>query len=80
MSDHPCFDTIRERWEAPFEKPISFNRKTGELTTDTWVIKVFNWTKSGNVSKRDSGYLQISYCPMCGKDLSNVEVKEKNDG
>ena len=71
MSDeHTCFTTLSEQWDGPIEKPVSWDRETGELSTK-WMMKVFNYTKAGNVSKSGGGWLVLSYCPVCGKELNN---------
>ena len=71
MSDHPCFEAIAEKWDGPFEKPISWNRKTGAMTAHTWMIKMYKLTSAGNISRNGGGYLHIEYCPLCGEKVTD---------
>ena len=67
---HECIEVITERWDGPFERPITFNRETNELLSEKWAIKVYKLTKSGNISKSGGGYLFMDYCPLCGEKLT----------
>lgn len=67
--DHVCFKTITEKLDGdnPFERPITWNKETGDLTASEWTIKVYKMTKAGNISKKGPIYLFIKYCPFCGE-------------
>ena len=68
-SVHECIKAIAERWDGPFEKPITFDRETGALMAERWAIKVYKKTKAGNISRNGGGYLFVDYCPLCGEKL-----------
>ena len=73
--DHACFREMAKRWDGPIEKPISFDRKTGNMSA-TWMMKLFKYTKSGGISKTGGGWLTINFCPVCGKDFrDSAEVE-----
>ena len=72
--EHECFVELSKKWSGPIEQPISFNRETGALSTDTWMLKVFNYTSTGNVSKRGGGWLRLAFCPICGERLTEVQT------
>ncbi len=69
-NEHECIRAMTERWDGPFEKPIVFDRETGELKVARWAIKVYKLTKGGNISKNGGGYLYVEYCPLCGEKLT----------
>ena len=68
-SEHICLVEMAKKWDGPFEKPISWNRETGELKVDVWQVKVYKLTKAGNIAKKGGGYLRLNYCPICGEKL-----------
>ena len=70
MNNHTCFDQVAKRWDGPIEKPVSWDRETGEMYAK-WMIKVFKYTKSGNISRSGGGWLNINYCPICGEKLND---------
>jgi len=69
-NNHVCFVELKKKWDGPIEKPVGFNRKTGELISD-WRLRMFKYTKSGNISKSGGGWLIINYCPICGEGLAD---------
>ncbi len=75
--EHGCIETLSKHFDGPFELPIIFNRETGELSVNYWMLKLYKLTKGGNISKVGGGYIPISFCPMCGDRLI---PEEKEDG
>ena len=75
-----CLQQVSERWPEPFNKPIMFDRKTGQMSADRWHVKVYALNKSGTVKSGSSAQLQINYCPICGCELiepKKTEIKEE---
>lgn len=72
MNNHKCLETVAEKWEQPFSKPLTFNRETGDLSASQWAVKVYNLTKGGNISKTESAQLFINFCPLCGEKLTGA--------
>ncbi len=78
MNDHECLTALAERWDGPFERPISWNPKTGQMNAPEWMIKIYKLTKAGNISKNGGGYLHIDYCPLCGANLTEPILENAN--
>ena len=72
MSDHKCFTQLAEKWDGPIEKPVSWDRETGDLKS-SWMLKVFKYTKAGNISRNGGGWLRLNYCPLCGEKLEGAK-------
>ena len=68
---------IVEKWDGPFDRPITYDRTTGRMTAEDWMIRVYKLTKSGGISKNGGGYLRLEYCPICGERL--IAAKEGED-
>ena len=69
MNEHECIKAIEEKWDGPFEKPITWSLETGITAPKRWAIKVYKLTKSGNISRNGGGYLYVDFCPFCGEKL-----------
>lgn len=74
---HECIRAITAKFDGPFERPITLDRETGELSVSRWAIKVYKLTKGNNISKSGGGYLYIEFCPLCGERLVPEEEKEE---
>jgi len=66
---HECLRVASEKWDGPFERPITWDRETGDLGVGAWALKVYKLTKAGNISRNGGGYLILKYCPLCGEEL-----------
>ena len=66
---HGCIETLNTHFDGPFEKPIIFDKDTGELKVAQWAIRLYKLTKSGNVSKSGRGMIFVTFCPVCGERL-----------
>lgn len=61
----------RSDFEWPFEKPIFYNNKTGELKAGGWHVKMMPSLPTSN--KPDSKHcitVRLEYCPWCGAKLT----------
>ena len=78
--EHVCLKTIREKWTFPFNRQITFNLETGDLSSD-WAIMVFDKTGSGAISKRNKAWLFFDYCPICGEKITedDIDLTGEND-
>lgn len=66
---HECLKAIQDKWDGPFERPVTWSRPLCKRTAGRWAIKVYQLTKGGNISRKDSSYLWIKHCPLCGEKL-----------
>ena len=69
-----CLDQLAYKmgWVFPFSKPISYN-KEGGLKAGGWAVQLHKETKGGKPSK-ESMFLFLSYCPICGDPLREQRV------
>ena len=72
MSDEKCncLQTVSDKWPEPFNKPIMFNMKDGQMSANRWHVKVYTLNKSGTIKSNSSAQLQINFCPICGYQLT----------
>ena len=74
--DDPCCQAIEqpmEKYDYPFEYPIRFNAKTGDMKADKLCIGVGKLTPSGNLSTRGRGWIIVNFCPFCGEELTSPD-------
>jgi hypothetical protein len=62
-------EQVADKYDMPFGRPMGINFKTGG-----WSLRLFNLTKRGNMSSKGTGWLLLSYCPICGKRIAPEEA------
>lgn len=70
-------EQIMEQFPLPFCYPIVINQTNLDLEVKGLAIKLYKKTQAGNLSKRGSATAFLNYCPWCGKQLREIETRER---
>lgn len=60
--------------ELPFDRQTYIDEETHDIYSGPWCVQLFRRTPSGNVSTKYVGLIALTFCPFCGKKITDKEI------